>query len=77
MTSLRLCLRSVLLKWLGYGSDFTIGYGGEIGSLSFLARQLRREADRRAPFGVAIEVLGRSVPEVPRGVVRIVVEVSE
>ena len=77
MTALRLYLRSVLLEWLGYGSNIVLGEGGPVGSLNHLGSKLEREADRWAPVGVLLEVRGRTVPEVPRGVVRIVVEVCE
>jgi hypothetical protein len=81
LTSLRHYLRSKLLAWLGYGfrespPQWRPGYGasGTAGALLF---DLEESAKRSVSAGIMVQLGVRRVPEVPPGVVRIVVEVCE
>jgi hypothetical protein len=75
MTSLRLSLRSKLLAWLGY--DFKSSRPSENLDTAMLLFDLSRVANRLLRCDTERELGVRRVPEVPPGVVRIVVEVSE
>lgn len=72
MKRLRLWLRSVILRWLGYRETDWQYFPGD----NAFVTAIYLDAARYEPNSKVV-IVRRPVPEVPRGTIRVVLEVSE